>query len=72
MRVNEVKISKVLNELFAIIKKVLKDKKEKKKKYSLKKSINNVLSIFATYEAIYIDKHFASFPIIGFKNMLFL
>lgn len=55
-----------------VVKKTLKDKKERKKKPSLKKFVNNVPPIFATYKAVYIDKYSISLTIIGSKNILLL
>lgn len=50
-------------------KKVLKDKKEKKKKPSLKIVLNNVPPVFAIYKTVYIDQRFTNLIVIGFKNM---
>lgn len=72
MYVNEVEISGVPNKPPAVVKKALKDKKERKKKLSLKKVMNNLPPIFAKYKAIYIDKRYANLTVISSKNMLLL
>lgn len=65
MSISEVKISKVPDNLLAMVKKALKDKKKKKKKPSLKKVINNVLPISAIYEAVHVDECSASLTVIS-------
>lgn len=55
MRVNEVEISRVSDEPLAALKKVLKDKKKRKKKPSLEKVGNIVSLVFATYKAVYVN-----------------
>lgn len=69
MRVNEVEISEVPNEPSAAVKKVLKDKRKRKKKPSLKKVVNNISPISATYEAVHVDECFASLTVIKSENM---
>lgn len=54
----------------AVVKKVLKDKKKKKNKLSLKKVVNNMPSVFVIYEAVYIDEYSTSFTIISFKKYI--
>lgn len=36
----------------------------------MKKIVKNMLFIFVVYKTIYINKHFISFIIINFKNLL--
>lgn len=50
-------------------KKSIKEWKKKEKKPSLKKVINNMPLIFAIYKTVHIDKYFANFIIIKFKNI---
>lgn len=67
MRVNEVEISGVPDEPPAV-KKTLKNKREKKKP-SLKKVVNDVPPVSATYEAVYVNKCSASLTITVSENM---
>lgn len=60
MRVNEVEISGVLDEPPAAVKKALKDKKERKKKPSLKEVVNDVSPVSATYEAVHVDERYCN------------
>lgn len=69
MRVNEVEISKVPDEPPAAVKKALKDKRERKKKPSLKEVVNDVPPVSATYKAVHVDERSASLTVIGSKNM---
>lgn len=69
MCVNKVEILEVPDKPWAAVEKVLKDTKEKKKKPSLKKVVNNMPFIFTTYKAVHINERSISPIIISFKNM---
>lgn len=69
MRVNEVKILEVPDEPQATVKKALKDKREKKKNPSLKEVVNDVIPVFAIYEAIHVAERSANLTLIKSENM---
>lgn len=48
----------------------MKDKKEKKKKFSLDEVVKDVRPVSAIYETVNIDERFASLTVIGSKIML--
>lgn len=69
IRVNEAKIPEVLNDHLVAIKKVFKDKKKKKKSFSLKKVVNDMQLIFLIYKAVHFDECSTSLIIIRSENM---